>query len=485
MNKNNIVDIIDVEQRHYQTIKETLARFLPYKKVIAYGSRVKWNASETSDLDLAVFDATQKEIYEAKEAFDESNIPFIIQILNWETIPQDFKENIEQKYHILQDKSDWGIFKLGDTIEKNQYSILNNLRKPLSSNIRSKMKDGELYPYYGAAGIIDYINDFKLNGFYLLIAEDGTVTSNGINPMLTLAMGKFWVSNHAHIISSDEDWKIKFLYYLLSSVDINEYITGAVQPKLNKANLLSIKIYLPPLQEQKAIAEILSSLDDKIDLLNRQNKTLENLAETLFRHYFIDNAKDDWKERQLDEIADYLNGLACQKHPPKNDVEKLPVLKIKDLRNGFTENSDWATSDVAEEYIVKNGDIIFSWSGSLLVKIWDGKECVLNQHLFKVTSAEYPKWFIYHWTKYHLDKFTAIAESKATTMGHIKRSDLSSSMVVVPTEDVLNEIDQFMQPIMDKVILNNRQISRLEKLRDTLLPNLISGEIRVNYKENE
>jgi len=84
MNKNNIVDIIDVEQRHYQTIKETLARFLPYKKVIAYGSRVKWNASETSDLDLAVFDATQKEIYEAKEEFDESNIPFIIQLLNWE-----------------------------------------------------------------------------------------------------------------------------------------------------------------------------------------------------------------------------------------------------------------------------------------------------------------------------------------------------------------------------------------------------------------
>ncbi len=253
MNQNNIVDIIDVEQRHYKIIKEILAKFLPYKKVLAYGSRVKWNASETSDLDLVVFNATQKEIYEAKEEFDESNIPFIIQILNWETIPQDFKENIEQKYHILQDKSDWGIFKLGDTIEKNQYSILNNLRKPLSSNIRSKMKDGELYPYYGAAGIIDYINDFKLNGFYLLIAEDGTVTSNGINPMLTLAMGKFWVSNHAHIISSDEDWKIKFLYYLLSSVDINEYITGAVQPKLNKANLLSIKIYLHPYQNKKQL----------------------------------------------------------------------------------------------------------------------------------------------------------------------------------------------------------------------------------------
>ena len=114
MNQNNIVDIIDVEQRHYKIIKEILAKFLPYKKVLAYGSRVKWNASETSDLDLAVFNATQKEIYEAKEAFDESNIPFIIQILNWETIPQDFKENIEQKYNILQDKViggflNWGI----------------------------------------------------------------------------------------------------------------------------------------------------------------------------------------------------------------------------------------------------------------------------------------------------------------------------------------------------------------------------------------
>ncbi|MHA1344651.1 MAG: restriction endonuclease subunit S, partial [Promethearchaeota archaeon] len=145
----------------------------------------------------------------------------------------------------------------------------------------------------------------------------------------------------------------------------------------------------------------------------------EAMAETLFRQWFIEEAKDEWEEKPLDKIAEFLNGLACQKIPPQNDIDKLPVLKIKELRTGFTENFDWATSKVPEEYIVTNGDVIFSWSGSLMVKIWDGKKCVLNQHLFKVTSKKYPKWFYYFWIKYYLKEFVAIAESKATTMGHI------------------------------------------------------------------
>jgi len=171
--------------------------------------------------------------------------------------------------------------------------------------------------------------------------------------------------------------------------------------------------------------------------------------------------------------------LACQKFPFENDVDKLPVLKIKELRNGFTENSDWVTSKVSEQYIVKNGDVIFSWSGSLLVKIWNGENCVLNQHLFKVTSEKYPKWFYYFWTKHHLQKFILIAESKATTMGHIKRGDLDVVMVLVPSKEEIEEMRIIMDPIVEKLIKNTKQIRTLEQLRDTLLPKLMNGVVRM------
>jgi len=203
------------------------------------------------------------------------------------------------------------------------------------------------------------------------------------------------------------------------------------------------------------------------------------MAETLFRQWFVEEAKEDWEERPLSNIANFLNGLACQKYPPKNEVDKLPVLKIKELRNGISKDSDWATTDVNSEYIVENGDVIFSWSASLMIKIWDGETCVLNQHLFKVTSDEFPKWFYYQWSKYHLDKFIAIAKAQATTMGHIKRKDLDNAMVLVPDDYDLNYMTEQIQPLIDKQIINSTQIRTLEKLRDTLLPKLMSGEIKV------
>ncbi len=282
----------------------------------------------------------------------------------------------------------------------------------------------------------------------------------------------------------------EYLFYLFASkgfVDLCSYGEAGTRMPRADWNFMSQTVWNIPVDqsEQRAIASVLSSLDDKIDLLHRENKTLEAMAETLFRQWFIEEAKDEWEEKSLDNIANYLNGLTCQKYPPKNEVDKLPVLKIKELRNGFSDDSDWATSDVPPEYIVENGDVIFSWSGSLLVKIWDGRKCVLNQHLFKVTSENYPKWFYYFWTKYHLRKFIAIAESKATTMGHIKRTDLTTSVVLIPSKVELETMDKKISPIIDRVIVNNRQIRTLEKLRDTLLPKLMSGEVRVKYEEEE
>lgn len=275
-----------------------------------------------------------------------------------------------------------------------------------------------------------------------------------------------------------------FIYYLIKdSVEGFLQIShGGVFDTITRETFSAIDIILPPKDEQEAIASILSSLDDKIYLLHRQNKTLEMMMETFFRQWFEEYEHDDWEKKSLDKIANYLNGLPCQKYPPKNDFDKFPVLKIKELQNGFSENSDWASTDVPQEYIIENGDILFSWSGTLVVKIWEGEKCILNQHLFKVSSEKYPKWFYYLWIKHHLKEFIAIAESKSTTMGHIKREDLSKSLVSIPPKDELIKMDKIITPIFEKMMLNNKQLITLNELRDILLPKLINGEMRVKLK---
>ena len=276
----------------------------------------------------------------------------------------------------------------------------------------------------------------------------------------------------------------RFLAYYVNTVasdHIAAHLVGAVQQHFNVGSARSLKMNLPPVVEQNAIANLLGNLDDKIDLLHRQNKTLEAMAETQFRQWFVEDAPEGWDERPLSGIANFLNGLACQKYPPANDLEKLPVLKIRELSSGISETADWATSHVKPGYIVEAGDVIFAWSASLMVKVWDGEKCVLNQHLFKVTSNQFPKWFYLRWCKHHLAEFIAVAASHATTMGHIKRGDLDTAMVLVPPPPVLETMSKQMQPLLDKQIAIARQRKTLEKLRDTLLPKLMSGEVRVAY----
>lgn len=292
------------------------------------------------------------------------------------------------------------------------------------------------------------------------------------------------VNQHVAIIRPYQDKAdYRFIFYYLQYLKPELLMgaeVGATRNAITKVTIEEIDIFLPSMPEQRVIATVLSSLDDKIDLLHRQNATLEALAETLFRQWFVEEAKEEWEEKSLSGIATFLNGLACQKFLPKNEIDKLPVLKIKDLRNGFSDDHDWATTDVKPEYIVENGDVIFAWSASLMVKIWDGAKCVLNQHLFKVTSDTYPKWFFYYWCKFHLQNFISISESHATTMGHIKRGDLDEALVVVPSPTELGEMDVKIAPLLQKVITNNRQLSIATDLRNTLLPKLMSGDVRVS-----
>lgn len=173
-----------------------------------------------------------------------------------------------------------------------------------------------------------------------------------------------------------------------------------------------------------------------------------------------------------------------QKFRPLDDEDGIPVLKIKELRQGSCDsNSDLCSPSIKPEYIVNDGDVIFSWSGSLLVDFWCGGTCGLNQHLFKVTSPKYDKWFYYAWTNYHLEKFVKIAADMATTMGHIKREELSNSEVLIPSETDYFRIGGLLVPIYNLIISNRLENVKLANLRDLLLPRLMSSELVISEVE--
>ena len=312
-----------------------------------------------------------------------------------------------------------------------------------------------------------------------------------------------WAHNTVLYVKDFKGTHPKFAYYLLKSMSFGQYNAGSAVPTLNRNHIHSIEIKYPPLPVQKKIASILSSLDDKIELNTRMNNVLEEIARALFRRWFVafefpDNegkpyksaggkmvesemgrVPEGWEILSLDQIANFMNGMACQKYPPKEGEESMPVIKIRELRSGNLNETDRVSHHVPEKYYVQNGDVLFSWSGSLMVDIWTSGEGVLNQHLFKVTSNTYQKWFYYFWTKYHLEEFQNIAVDKATTMGHIQRKHLNQAKVIVPNKDTLKRMDMVMVPIIAQIIQNNLEGNVLSELRDELLPKLMSGEIEI------
>lgn len=340
----------------------------------------------------------------------------------------------------------------------------------------------------------------------IVMTKDGTIGKIAIIKNLdlktTVASGLFVI----RVINNEIDYKYLYYYFISKSFKelINSRIEGSVIPHLYQRDLVDLKVAMPNIKEQKAIAKILSDLDEKIEINNKINKNLEEIAQTIFKRWFVDfefpneegkpykssggemveselgMIPKGWKVSSLLNEFKYLNGLAMQKYRPIEGEKELKVLKIKELRQGFVdENSDVCSREIKKEYIINDGDVIFSWSGTLLIDLWGGGKCGLNQHLFKVTGGKYSKWYYYYWTKMHLNKFVAIAKDKATTMGHIKREDLKKSIILIPDELELRKMDNIMDHIIDKIVNNKIENKKLEKVRDILLPKLMSGEIRV------
>lgn len=383
-------------------------------------------------------------------------------------------------------------------------------RVPLSRRERER-RPGD-YPYYGATGVMDRVNGYLFTGLHLLVAEDGSVETKDGKPVLQLVDGQFWVSNHAHVLRAASDSDTRYLFYALSTIPIRPFVSGSVQAKLSQGNMNRISVPYPEGQAVRAgIAEVLGSLDDKIELNRGTSETLEAVAQALFQSWFVDfdpvlakaqgrepglpeplarlfpstlgesecgQVPAGWDVCGLDEIARFVNGLALQKYPAIGG-RALPVIRIAQLRAGHADGADVASADLEPDYIVQDGDVLFSWSGSLMCMIWADGPGALNQHLFKVTSARYPKWLYYLAIRHHLGDFQHIAAGKATTMGHIQRHHLSDAKVAVPPAKLLAAVDWILAPLVEGVWRRHQESRALAALRDTLLPKLISGELRV------
>ena len=323
----------------------------------------------------------------------------------------------------------------------------------------------------------------------------------------------FWRSLAPDVIDA------RWLYYWMCGGEFRQQISG-VKGQTDMADYVSLTdqrqmaITVPPSSIQRAIAGVLGALDDKIEQNRRTARALDRLARAIFRAWFVDfepvKAKaagatsfssipqsvfeslptrfidseigpvpEKWELKPIATIATFLNGLALQKYPPRGDGEDLRVIKIAQLRKGSAESAAWANSDVAEQYVIGDRDLLFSWSGTLEAEFWFGGKGALNQHLFKVTSSHFPSWFCFLWIRQHLPWFRAIAASKATTMGHIKRGHLQETPVVVPPNEVLHEANEVIGQIYDlfgQLMIESR---KLAAMRDVLLPKLLSGEVRV------
>ncbi|MAG61232.1 restriction endonuclease [Candidatus Pacearchaeota archaeon] len=297
----------------------------------------------------------------------------------------------------------------------------------------------------------------------------------------------------------------KYLFAFMRShffkYQVDGFNVGTTVPHLKKSVIGEILVPLPTMDEQIKIGDFYYNLSLLIEKLRSESEVLKEMSTIFFKRWFLDLADhsknitnksnkrkfeksslgkipEGWKVKPLDEIATFLNGLALQKYPPRGK-DDLPVIKIREIKQGITNNTDKANSEIKEEYIINNGDLLFSWSGSLEVDFWGEGKGALNQHLFKVSSEEYPLWFIYLWLLKFLPEFRNIAEGKATTMGHIKRKHLSESQVLIPNKNALLEMDSIMGPLIKKIINNKVQSSYLFEIRQTLLPKLLSGELRI------
>ena len=524
---------IDITVKQRKIVTDLLERHLPDTAAWIYGSRVKWTARPQSDLDMVVFATPEQNgrVSDLREAFEESNLPFRVDLFVWDAVPEQFRKQIKSEHVVLVESGardlvgEWPTDRFGRLLTE---PVRNGIykRKEFHGRGAKIVNMGELFAHPRLRAVpmkrlelSESENDrFLITAGDLLFARRSLVAEGAGKCCAVLNVDEPTTFESSIIRARPDPTRADYLYlYYFFNSALGLYHLDTIRRQVAVAgitgsDLTNLDIPVPPLPEQRAIAHILGALDDKIELNRRMNETLEAMARALFKSWFVDfepvRAKmagrdtglpqdladlfpdrmveselgkipEGWEVKALDEIAVFQNGLALQKHRPQTNEERLPVVKIAQLRSGKTDSGEWATSNIRPECIIRDGDVVFSWSGSLMVTVWCSGRAALNQHLFKVTSTRFPKWFFLNNVRSHLADFQTIAAGKATTMGHIKRHHLSDAVCIVPDSRLLAAADGPLSTIFERSLSANIQSRTLAALRDALLPRLVSGELRV------
>lgn len=288
------------------------------------------------------------------------------------------------------------------------------------------------------------------------------------------------------------------LKYITDSIKSASY--GTVFDTITKKTFDLLKIPYPSYEEQIKFSSILDSLDRKIELNQKMNKTLEEMAMTLYKHWFVDFGPfqdgefveselgmipKGWRVISCYDLANYINGKAFKTNQLV-DNDGLPVIKIAELKSGITNSTKFYNGDIEPKYLLQNGDILFAWSASLGVFIWAKGKAVLNQHIFNVKpNGTLSKSMIYFTLKNIIQEFIEIAASRATTMGHITKEHLIDKKIALPPDELLVKVDEKMSNYYQMILSNMLEVERLTQIRDYLLPRLLSGEIDVSQAEKQ
>ena len=354
------------------------------------------------------------------------------------------------------------------------------------------------YPYYGASGIVDSIDDYLFDGEYLLIAEDGENLRTRNTPIAFLANGKFWVNNHAHIVRGNHKANTRYLMYALSALDISGYLTGSTMPKLTQGNMNRIRVLAPPLPEQCAIAHILGTLDDKIELNRRMNETLEAIARELFKSWFVD----------FDPVRAKMEGRDTGL--PKHIADLFPERMVESELGEIPEGWDVKTlGDIAEISSGKRPTIRYPIASSKAsIPLWGGNgpmafvpESLVDYPIlltgrvgtlgsvFRITSPCYPSdntlvlrtklQNSFDYLRFRLEMVDFYALNRGSTQPLLTQGDLKAELFLLPSRRILEHFNRFMSSVFDKLDSGEKESLALAALRDALLPKLVSGELRV------
>ena len=366
-------------------------------------------------------------------------------------------------------------------------------------------EDNGRYPYFTCAPEPLAINTYAFDDDVILLA--GNNASGNFH--CQRYKGKFNAYQRTYVITAKDGYDIDYIYYNLkiNLAHLKKIAQGSQTKFLTMQILDGFELEDIDLKEQRRLSKILSTIDKKIELNNKINTELEDMAKTLYDYWFLQfefpheegkpykssggkmvwneelkrEIPEGWEIGNLYDIADFINGLACQKYRPVNDTEKLPVIKITEMHDGITDNTEFVRSDIPENNIINDGDILFSWSATLETMIWTGGKCGLNQHIFKVIPNNISKYYVFMQLSSYIGNFVKMAEARKTTMGHITTEHLKQSKIVLPNKAIAEMFDKKISDVFRMIIKNNQEKRELMNVRDFLLPLLMNGQ--VGFKE--